>query len=271
MRYLFLGLLFCYTSCQMTDTSDYEVPFEGRKGVLIGFLSPEHGLQVYAGATKAPLNGRSDTLTQVNWSFTEDQHPLNPPLAVPFTPKWWQTDRFHPVAGKNYQLTLRATGIASVASQTVKLPERVLIDRVQVMKDVDTFSRRVVCLFKDPVGTHFYAIKVLQYHNDTLLSPERELLPNTFDLFVDDVGVSGEWIQKELTISLARSDFRWANRLKVRLYVLDKHGYLFFKSSADNLSLEGDLFAVPVNVYTNMAGGYGCLGAYDFVETDIRL
>lgn len=269
MKYLFLALLFC-TGCQMIDTSDYEVPFEGRKGVVIGFLSPEHGLRVYAGATKAPLSSRSDTLQQVEWSFTEGQNRLKSPSAVPLEPKLWQTDSFYPVAGKNYQLTLRATGISPITSQAVTLPERVSLARVQVLKDVDTFSRRVTCLFKDPVGTHFYTIKVLQYHNDTLLASEPEILPNASDLFVDDVGVSGEWIQKELAISLERSAFRWANRLKVRLYVLDKQGYLFLKSCADNLSLEGNIFTVPVSVYSNMAGGHGCLGTYDFVETDIR-
>jgi hypothetical protein len=237
-KQIFFGTFCLLTSCQTIETVDFPLPYEGRKGVLTGFLSAEHGLIVHVGVTRPPLNGKEDTLKNIQFVFKEGEQTLISPTYQ--GEKLWQAIGFRPKPAEKYQLMLIADGISSVTSATVQLPQRVELNQVKVFSTTDSLVKTLNYRFQDPVEDNFYALQVLQYYQDSLLTESATVYPSAYHLLFDDKNSAGQFVQQNYRVDLAHSKgYKLANRFKIQLFSLNKFAYSFLKSLSDASFVEG--------------------------------
>lgn len=257
-------------ACQTLVLSDFPVPYEGRKSVLVGWVGPDNGLMVYAASTVPILNGKKDSLKHPIFEFLESGISIEKPVYA--GGKIWVSDTFRPKIGKSYQLSLKSDSIAPVLSSSEIMPAAIPIDTVRLLTRTDSTTRRIQIAFKDAIGKHYYGIKIVQYYKDTLLEPYyNSFLPVDPSNVFDDTDFEGRNTLREMMVNLNYTKKNnYANHFKIMLYSLSKSGYVFLNALAETRLIEGDYFTEPSKVASNIVGGYGCFGAYNYTTFDIK-
>ncbi|MEO0044706.1 MAG: hypothetical protein RL329_4155 [Bacteroidota bacterium] len=267
------SLIVLFGGCETVVLEDFSIPYEGKKGVLIGFVSPENGLLVYAGTTVPVLNSRNDSLKQPILDLLEDGLVVEKPTFIGNNS--WNSDTFRPKMGKSYQLTLKSDEIGTVRSDKVSIPIAVRIDTVRVLIANDSITGRVQIDFKDPIGNQYYGIEILQYYKDTLVKGYNSpFFPiQSRDIF-KDIDFEGRNTSQEKWVYLGyaktNQGYKPVNKFKIILYTLSKSGYDFFNGLEVAGSTGRDYFVEPSKIPSNVIGGYGCLSAYSFTTFDVK-
>ncbi|MCB9277690.1 MAG: DUF4249 domain-containing protein [Lewinellaceae bacterium] len=200
---------------------------------------------------------------------------------VPVTDFSWKEESFKYAStsftgfgqtGALYRLEVSVPGMPpAYAEQTMPAP--VEIQRAEVKPDgaISADGDRVDGLtvdIKDPAGVeNYYAVQLLV--RDTVVSP-----PDTFAyeyrVFLDTNDPLVSYAENQLlifsdasfegkTASLNFYSYDQLDRQKMvlRLYALTREGYLYLRSKEDYENANGNPFAEPVTVFSNVEGGYG--------------
>lgn len=207
---------------------------------------------------------------------------------------------FIPEAGTTYRLTAAGGGLAPVQAFTT-LPAVVPIVEVDTATLTGEWGQqelRISVKFNDPAGvTNFYGFgveitnKVYDYNTMTYTGEKEThqayLYGNTdrflkeestsFEgkLYFDDLLFDGKTKTVEFGLSdhmYIESDTVW---LKVNMEQVDKPFYLHILSYNSYQQANGNPFSEPVQVYTNVEGGYGIFSgistaSYSIITKGIR-
>lgn len=201
-----------------------------------------------------------------------------------------------PVLGNTYTIKAAATGLASVeASCKAPVPVPILAVNYRPKFRTDALGEEldeIKFSFQDPVGTVDYylvRIHVPSYAvSDTVayfglycmrtVDPDVESglndVGNSYDKCIDldfvmkDVRFDGRI--KEVTLQVSNSDMRsyrhpTTNVLYkpvIELQAITADYYRYFKSQKNYERAQGNPFAEPTSVYTNITQGYGIFAAY---------
>jgi hypothetical protein len=74
---LFLLLLVVFFACELTSEKEFDVPFEGKKLVALGFIGTDKAVEVYVTSTVPTINGKQDSLKDVVVNLYENDVWIN--------------------------------------------------------------------------------------------------------------------------------------------------------------------------------------------------
>lgn len=171
------------------------------------------------------------------------------------------------IAGETYHLTVRSTDgqqvTASIVIPTAVPIRSVFIDVSQRGNSLQLLTR---VSWQDPVGTpDFYQLRgqaryTLANQPDSVGTQPVFLADNTSGFFTDS-GADGLL----LTSTPGYIDNLLGTSLTMSLWHLDAAYYHYHQALALQQSTDGNPFAEPVPIPTNIQGGLGCFGAYNQV------
>jgi hypothetical protein len=190
----------------------------------------------------------------------------------------YRATNYKPRIGVTYELRVSAEGFKSVRS-TATIPSPIKIDSVVVTeKSIDRFKTNLTLFFQDPPGEDNY-YQLLLYSiersavSDTLLSiigfsssdavlrkPEGFEDKSDYydDAFFDDALFDGEFYDLDISFYTHSEPIE----MFVVLLTTSKSYYNFRKSVEQQKLSEGNPFAEPVPIYTNIENGLGVFAGY---------
>ncbi len=213
----------------------------------------------------------------------------------------WKSNFLHnPEEGANLQITIGAQGFESVFGST-KIPLSVPIDKIEVTNFYSGVNHfRFNTYFSDPVSSKnyyyfssIYNLKTvpLPYSTDTIINTLRLTIPlsdpifnfmpdfrtsmhEPFDnsarkprIFPDDP-ISGisynlriEIPEVKESFYIQHPDYKYLSVYEIELYSISKEIFEAYKSLYMSEIIEGDIFAEPVVLYSNMSNNIGYFGA----------
>jgi Domain of unknown function (DUF4249) len=257
-------------SCELTSTKEFDVPFEGKKLVAIGFVGADKGVEVFVSSTVPTINGKQDSLKDIAVNLFENNllvSALKRDSGIFKTPA-----NFKIQENKTYRIDVKAADYGPLSTNDLKLPLPTKIDSIDwQFKDKYREEILLKTVFKDAVGKNYYAIKIEKYYGDTLL---RENTDYDFRFLNPSDVVSDELFDTKLAkisrVVYVNDNKHKINRLKIRLYSLDEGAYLFFKTLDNQDFVKGEFFLEPQKVSSNIKGGYGVWGGYSFSTMEIK-
>lgn len=186
-------------------------------------------------------------------------------------------------------LTIEAPGYESVSAEAI-VPDRVEISNV-VWKDdggidLDGYVSDLISVeFDDPAGENFYSLEaffkqtfeyvdesgdsiVQEFENNVYLYSNDPLLYSTGDaLLFSDASFNG----KKAQIEALGDVYNQPDSISVVLNSLSRDAFLYERSLSTFQDNDGNPFAEPVTVHSNIEGGYGIFAATRRSEKKIEL
>lgn len=266
----FLIVLIFFSACKLTSEREFDVPFEGKKLVTIGFIGADKGVETYVTSTVPTINGKQDSLSDVVVNLYENEVLVN---TLKLDSGLYKTSaNFKVKEDKTYRIDVKALNYTPLSTNALKLPLATKIDTIEwQFKDSTKEYIQLNTVFKDAKDKNYYAIKVDKYHGDTLFqedAPTGFRFLNPVDVFDDDK--FDNKVARILRKIYVYDRNRKINRLKIRLYALDEATYYFFKTLGTQDFVKGDYFLEPTKVYSNIKSGYGVWGAYSLTAAEIK-
>ena len=283
---IILGIVAFCSSCELII--DVSIPDKERKIVVNGLISPDKPVKMHLSRSLSVLEPDSvialsaadarlfDGTTMIG-KFIEDSS------------GYYSLPGFIPLSNKSYRLTVSEVSLKPVDATAV-LPEPVVllaVDTVTVTNSWGWQELKLKIRFSDPPGRkNLYGIGVNITTNEidyrTMQPTGRKVthpayLYNTDDhflqdeshyfdgkIFFDDVLFNGTEKLIEVGVSdysFFESDTVW---MDVRLEQLDESYYRYVVSNEAYGKANGNPFAEPVQVYSNVNGGYGIFAGSTF-------
>lgn len=286
--------IFCaaLSSCELII--DVDVPYDGDKIVINGLqrtnnrwtVDLSRSLYVLDNAYKygfPPLPGADVTVFDEDGSFIK---------LTPDTLGYYIHDSY-PREGHKYRIVVKAHGLPDVESEMV-------VPRAIKMKDVkwdssgvdqsnQYFSNvKVDITFDDPANEkNYYAIRLAQHFTVTYQrpidpAPRTDSITQYYDAVIDDPAISTEEDRKRrfsdatfngttytapIDISFYSSPGYKVYRIDLELITISDEYYKYEESRSLYNEVDGDPFAQPVQIYTNISNGFGVFAG---TSTDIR-
>ncbi len=201
-----------------------------------------------------------------------------------------------PISGKEYRVEVSALNYKSVSAKDI-CPVSVPIIRVSTDTSINSFNENVVTFdvtFQDPAGSNNYyglGLEISRYTIlsntsggfDTTLLDVYEPFINSTNPLVDNSGTNNfsqtltfkdNLIDGELTtLSFDYTYFFIANPneyyvSKLKLYSFSEATYNYTKSYEAFRNTDGNPFAEPVQVFTNVENGFGIFGGRSVYELE---
>jgi hypothetical protein len=207
---------------------------------------------------------------------------------------------FNPLVGQIYRLTASGNGLSPIEASAT-MPELVSVTSVDTATLMDEWGNselRLKVKFKDPADVHnIYGIGIdvtyKEFDYSTMMFTGRKLshsayLSGNSDQFLTDESTNFEgklYFEDLLFNGLSKSvefgvydyafyesDTVW---LDVKMEQIDPSFYLYVRSCNAYSEAGGNPFAEPVQVFTNVKGGYGIFAgssssSYSFVTLGMR-
>lgn len=278
-----LGLLACDTDV----TQDYTIPYTERL-VLESFISPQDTLIEVRVMKTAPSIGKVDR-SDVNSRILPDARvelsngsrtvtlpfavlPIRQPNGLPSVNGYFLDARQFPIeAGQTYTLRvstpagLRAEARCTIPAQNLT-PAEVEFTRDTVLVDGrerPTFSMRV----RDQPGQpNYYTLtgwRTQVFNNDPRNTFRYGFLAN----YLTDAGRDGEWLNAgRYTIYRDSSPSTSPETFELYLATTDAAYYEYYTTVEKQRDAQGNPFAEPQPVYSNVSGGLGVFAGYQWVK-----
>lgn len=283
--FILLSLLVLSWGCE--KIIEINVPESDRKIVVNGLLNPDGNVRV----------NLTRSLTVVEKDSFIYLHNADVRLfrgndligqMEPDTSGWYYLPGFMPRSGESYSLTAEYKGLTGIESQTT-IPVPVPIQSVDTVLLTDSLKNRILKLnvkFHDPAGIRNYygfsvnlTYKVFDYINmkPTNQKVSRLAFINQSDefrqdesldyggkIYFDDLLFEGQDKNMEVKLSdyaFIESDTVW---LDIHLEQVERPYFLYVSSSLAYLRSKGNPFSEPVQVYSNINGGFGIFSSFAF-------
>tara|TARA_R110002050_G_scaffold18770_18_gene54558 strand:- start:5311 stop:6177 length:867 start_codon:yes stop_codon:yes gene_type:complete len=268
-----LALSLIFSSCE--KEIDYQIPNPGDKIVVSGRL--ENGLspKIYISTSVYSMLAREPKTSNIYTAKLYSDAPNSPfeLLAIldannMFDSLYYYTTANTIEAGKNYRLEVSAPNLDPVSAQT-GVPDITLIENVRF----DTVTRDLRFNFRDKASTSDYYIVELRSTNGSYpffistADPSLEFFNFSQDpfgegesrtygteAFLDDNQFNGQG--KEINIRL--EDFSNNNSFYVYLHSISESYYRFRLTQAAG-DFNENPFSEPVQIFSNVSGGYGVM------------
>jgi len=203
--------------------------------------------------------------------------------------------------GYNYSIKVTAPGFKEVTGQTI-VPVQSTIAGLSRVRHARRNSDGeelddVTIKLDDPAGTNYYLVRLFpasynsmnpEFPIDCVSSTDKDLEAVSEDgdplgnscldgnsLLMKDVNFNGR--QKQLKLSVASymlNDIKYPNkppsRPYVKVYQVTEDYFKYVKSLSAYQNSNDNPFAEPINVYTNIANGYGIFSAHTVAVDTIR-
>ena len=158
------------------------------------------------------------------------------------------------IAGEAYTLRVESPSMGIVTAQT-NMNARVSFDDVSAslqIEDKDTLGS-VSYAFTDPPGQNWYMLNVQRYHDPENLI--NNLNPRIFIKAMSDADFSGNVRSETFTVPFRR--FHAGDTVSVTLANISQEYYNYLKTRIDGQNSISEFVSEPVNLPTNVQGGYG--------------
>ena len=185
------------------------------------------------------------------------------------------TKGFTPKLDKAYSIKVNIDGFPEAMSEPEMISPPVKIDSAIYFKNIENEILLDV-YFNDPSIKNYYAIKFIRSYNDTLISKTDTEYSIFYPTIVfDDKLFNSQSYAYERKLSLNAGRFNnkplYYNRLDVILFSLSKAGYQFFSSMDESDLTNGDMFASPTVIQSNIINGFGVFAPYSTDTLKINL
>ena len=276
-------MLLGISSCE--KIIDIDLPENERKIVINGLITPDSMVSITLSRSLSVLEPESlmfmdNALVKL---YFEDEL-IGSLVSKGFGA--YQLPGYYPVEKRNYRITAESGDLAPVYA-FAEIPEPVTILSVDTVGAVDEWGgrmTRITIRFKDPEEqVNYYAIamystsRVFDYIH-MVLTDEKVTNPvwlGNSDPFLEEASTSFEskiffddklFNGREKTIELEYWDYGYFETdttwLDLRLEQVARPYYLYVISLDKYDDANGNPFAEPVQVYTNVEGGFGLFSAY---------
>lgn len=263
---------------------DVDVPFEDPSLVVNGFLNPDSSFEVHLSKSKFILDhAELRNITDARVSIYEGEQKLGDLQHQ--ENGYYLLEHIKPAFGKQYTLKAEREGFAPISVSEQVLRSIPPLDvKAEKLPNEDEYQYQTRYRFtfelEDPAAEkNYYLLRAYekrtgQYYNQkgelideytywnnlSLESPDpslEEICMGSCDFLLADTFFDG----KTYKVSLNGSSYYWGGEEKqevyMALYHISETAYLYYKTLDRSYSAEGDPFAEPVRVYSNVEGGYG--------------
>lgn len=260
---------------------DISIPEKERKIVVNGLINPDKNVRVNLSQSISVLE--KDTVIPIVGGDVNLYHGTD--LIGKLSEEsggFYSLPDFKPQIGQSYRLTATGNGLKSVEATAVLPPlvPFISVDTATLINQWGGRELRLAIKFKDPANvknvygfgvdltTKEFDYSTMSYtgrkltntaylyaNADKLLQDETHYFEGK--LFFDDLLFDGLTKTVELSVSdysLFESDTIW---VEVRMEQIDPSYYLYAVSNEAYQGAHGNPFSEPVQVYTNVSGGYG--------------
>ncbi len=280
--YIFSLLIFVFLFSQSCQTIiDIDQKEFQKRLVMSCTLNPDSIINVYVTRSVGPLaSGLPLTITDAIVDFYEDGNLL---FTIPHDSAGNYSYNFHPVIGKTYTVKAAAPGFEQSIEATTIIPTSAIIDTFSyaiVLNEENNWGSQYglngSITINDLPGENYYMIQAYQSSVDTFNSPTQI---NGYNLYItaDDPLIGNS---RDYNSSILFSDFSFDGtsykinfssdnvdtysfdvHLQYIVYSLSKESYLYLISLNNYYKSNGNPFAEPVQVYSNVSSGMGILGS----------
>jgi hypothetical protein len=279
-------LVLTLVSCEKTYYA--ELPPVEQKIVMNGIMAPDYGLWLNLSSCVNSSEPESASFMPVNGAivgYYQNGELIASLVSSGGRGDYYETD-FKPVPGYRYRITADAYGIPE-ASTLVTIPYPVEI------KDFDTnivVSRRrngssyydeaeffIDFSIQDPdTLVNYYMLGVYYLDDDAYTPLQVETEDINMNIHIqdglsilawDDRNFNGQLTGFTVNFRMVR-DPGFETRIRITLYSIEKEYFTYLKSYAQNFTILNDdaLMYEPVQVSSNVTGGYGILAAVSSVS-----
>ena len=284
----FLTVLFTFSSCSdfFETTIEVDPPEHNEQLVVHGFGSARTDiLQVRVSKTTGILDDVNDYDLQVNnASITLIHNGISYPLMyqdITVNSNWTynyilENGSIDFIIGEQYRLEVEADGFEKVTG-ICTVPEKVLPDNFEFnLNGPSTFDddfAEVSMQLSDPSGRSDYYEFYLALQDQDLPLLFLDLYTESFDPVVEEAGFSlllndesfdGELKQLDLLVNrFSLNGQNPEDRLFVYWRTISEDHYRYSKSFEQHQEADGNPFASPVQVFSNMENGIGIFSIYN--------
>lgn len=274
-------------------TIDIDVPTEQSKLVLNGYLNPDSTFKVQLTKSAFVLEDYYEQPEVAGATVTLFENEEAVGQLEYLQHGWYELPGFYPEAGKTYRLEAEKTGFEKIsATETVLPPVPVLelgMDTVWANNEGSSQPFLEISLtIQDPPGENYYVPMVWYSFKGTYTDPYsnnsveieesypiylEEGSPDPFmesycynycAIIINDSFFDGKNYTLKLRGHMRHFPQGWEikeEKLSVNLYHVSPSYYLYQATLKRNYESDGDPFAEPSPVYSNVEGGYGILGS----------
>ena len=268
-------LIMILTSCDLEQVVPYELPYEGDKLVVWSYIQPEETVEVTVYPTYEPLG--LNTVRVIDNAIVELYENDVLVATLEHSENGVYTSSFYPTAEKSYHLKVSAPDFEEVViSEKVVVPLKPEIISINFIDSVNFPRNKIESFFDVMIGNDnhdFFEFREIYAGQDTTFLTTLKISPTTY--YGDCTELSrvsdGIRIAKECLLNRDKIEFQFDYREdskpdKVIFQFSNiSSSYINFSLSLSNADIEQGFSFVsePINVYTNMQGGYGLLAAYN--------
>jgi len=271
----YFTVFFLLVSCDLEQVVPYELPYEGDKLVVWSYIQPEETVEVTVFQTYPPL-GRDTTIIVDNATVELYENDVLVATLQHFENGIY-TSSFYPTAEKSYHLKVSAPDFEEVViSEKVIVPVKPEILDVVFVDSINFPRNQVEGIFSlniDLKEEEYFTLTDIYSGIDTFNTASLRILSTTYigdcnELFgtFGGIGIATDCLvnKNKMMFNFNYPDKNKPEKVSFQLAAISL-SYINFSLSLENANFEQGFSFVsePINVYTNMQGGYGLLAAYN--------
>ncbi len=261
-----LAALFLLCSCE--KEADIEIPSTPAKLVVVSHISPENKETTVSVKMSKPLYETStvnigDAVANADVKLSDGSNSVN--LIFNNTSKYYtiSSQTFPIQAGKTYYLTVSANNQSVSAETTVPSNTFPSDYNITVKKGFDQDAKIIHMSWTDITGeSNYYApynFAMYKYFGQT----DTNFVDIAYErVFINDGNRDGKELSAEQEFFEPQSPTPEAKGIQTLFIHCNKEYYLYHNSVIQSMNTDGNPFAEPVIIYTNIKGGLGVFSAY---------
>ena len=271
-KYTSIFILFICLGCELIV--DIDVPFEHNDLTVNSFFNPDSLWKARVTLNRFILD--TLPLSKINNALVvvyEDGHPVDTLMSK--GDGYYKSDTGKPMIGKTYELKAIAEKYQAVSGVCqVPIPVEIMDAKFSVLLRDNSQTDIIKIKFKDPPQQKNYYNIVLLSRGEEYSYPVRfESDDPSFEkasfsysdygyggLLLKDILFDGQ--ETEITIQSTELGYSYLDEVVVILRSVSEDYYRYKTTLALQASTSGDPLAQPVNVYSNLDGGFGIFAGY---------
>lgn len=259
MKYKIIALFFIplLQSCEQNKEIDFDIPFEGEKIVLYGYITPDTFPYIEVLKTQPVIQETPDYEPEpenvIALLYEEDILIDTFVLPFPESAIWIAP---HTVIKPNldYRISVESEEL-EVLSEPVQTPEKVIIDSLayEFAADSSEIFMQVFLTDPNPQKENYYFVNYTKFKNGEKLN--RNPLAFRSSLSDTELEISPNSLIREESIVDA-------DEIVIKLYHVSEEFVLFYDRAYGNEDQLGNQHSTQLPPWTNVNGGYGVVGSY---------
>ena len=294
---ILLVFIVVFSACEKTEKID-DFPLRPSKLVVNCYFSENNEWQFQVSKSLSVLDNAELKLIDNATVKLFEGSELLATVSEQNENSWYSIDYNLPQVGHTYSIevtspdfgaTLKATDICPVPVAINKVNLNITDSSFYTYEDYDgtihsygDITGKFVVNFDDPAGSDnyyqvaVYSMDTMWYDEDYFSLQKREIYVSTDDVAISGNGGSNSESRKLLfsdelfngqsySISMTFNDWfdsQIGKYYYIELESITKAGFLYRKTVEDFSSSQYDMFAEPVQVYSNIDGGFGIFAGY---------